>query len=161
MKHAMNMEQKANMKRRGGFTLIELLIVMAVVAILAALTYPTYQGYVIKARRIEGQAALLDAMQNQERYYSAHNTYIVFSSASTDPDEKRFKWFSGDRAAESAYELSGHVCEGVPLRACIQVRATPGTERVDPNFRDPDCQTLAVTSSGAHSATGKGERCWP
>lgn len=155
------MKQERNTQHSAGFTLIELLIVMALLAILAALTYPSYKGYIIKARRIEGQAALLETMQNQERYYSAHNTYIAFSSASTDPDEKRFKWFSGERAGESAYELSGHACEGAPLRACIEVRATPGTERVDPNFRDPDCETLALTSTGAHSATGRGARCWP
>lgn len=155
------MQQKRIPRQRGGFTMIELLIVVAIMGILAALTYPSYKDYVVKARRIEGQVALLEAMQNQDRYYSAHNTYIAFSSASTDPDEKRFKWFSGDRADQSAYELSAHACAGAPLRACVEVRATPGTQRVDPKFRDPDCQTLALTSTGAHRATGQGARCWP
>ena len=153
--------EKRQMRDTDGFTLIELLIVMAIIAIMAALTYPSYQDYVIKARRIEGQAALLETMQNQERYYSAHNTYIAFSSASTDPDEKRFKWYSGERPDESAYELSAHACDGASLRACIEVRATPGTPKVDVKFRDPGCKTLALTSTGMHSATGQGGRCWP
>ncbi|MDQ7974852.1 MAG: prepilin-type N-terminal cleavage/methylation domain-containing protein, partial [Rhodocyclaceae bacterium] len=38
-----------------GFTLIELMIVVAVIAILAAIAYPSYQEYVMRSRRVEGQ----------------------------------------------------------------------------------------------------------
>ncbi len=80
------------MTHRGGFTLIELLIVLAIAGLLAALVYPSYASYMTGARRIEGQAALLDTLQKQEIYYSQHNTYVAFSSGSSEPDEKLFRW---------------------------------------------------------------------
>ena len=143
------------------FALIELVVVLLIIMILAAITYPSYASYVIKARRIEGQVALLEALQKQERYYSLHNSYIAFSADSSAPDEKRFKWWSGQSAKESAYELSGRACPGSSLRACIELQAAPGTSRVDSAFRDPDCETLTLVSTGEHRAGGKQQRCWP
>ena len=43
---------------RRGVTLIELMIAVAVLAILAAIAYPSYQRYVLEARRGDGYAAL-------------------------------------------------------------------------------------------------------
>lgn len=149
------------MTHRRGFTLIELLIVVAIAGILAAIAYPSYASYVTSARRLEGQTALLDIMQKQERYYSQHNTYVAFTSAWTEPDEKLFRWWSGANASHSAYELSGRVCPGVPLQRCIELRAVPGTPKVDKNFRDEDCGTLTLNNVGTHGATGPAKRCWP
>ena len=149
------------MTHRRGFTLIELLIVVAIAGILAAIVYPSYASYITSARRIEGQTALLDTMQKQERYYSQHNTYVAFSSASTEPDEKLFRWWSGASAPQSAYELSGRACPDIPLQRCIELRAIPGTAKVDENFRDKDCGTLTLNNVGAHGATGPAKRCWP
>ncbi len=149
------------MKHRSGFTLIEIMVVLAIVGLLAAMTYPSYAGYLVKARRLEGQTALLDAMQKQERYYSQHNTYVAFSSRSSDPDEKLFNWWSGASPQHSAYELSGQACPGVPLQRCIELRAEPGTERVDKQFRDTECGTLTLNNVGQHGNTGTYRKCWP
>lgn len=149
------------MKKVNGFTLVELMVAMVIMMILTLLVYPSYQGYVIKARRLEGQVALLTAMQQQERYFTQHNRYKEFKAGSGDPEADGFKWWSGGSARASAYELSAQACDGMPLQACIEVRATPGTGRVDPNFRDPECATLTLTSTGAHGAAGPGQRCWP
>ena len=75
--------------RSEGFSLAELLVALAVVGILASVAYPSYANYVARSRRMEGQLAMLDILQQQERYYSQHNTYIAFSAESTDPDERR------------------------------------------------------------------------
>ena len=149
------------MNQRSGFTLIELMIVVAIVGILAAMVYPSYASYLTSARRIEGQSALLDMMQKQERYYSQHNTYIEFSANATEPDARLFRWWSGASAAQSAYELSGSACPGVALQRCIQLSAVPGTPKVDANFRDPDCGTLTLNNVGQSGATGPKPRCWP
>lgn len=146
------------MRRRDGFTLVELMVVAAIVLMLAALAYPSYAAYLVKAHRVQAQAALLQLMQEQERYYSEHNTYLAFSAADANVP---FQWWLGSSARSSAYELSGRACGPMPLRACIELRAEPGTGRVDPNFRDTDCETLTLNSVGEHGAGGKRTGCWP
>lgn len=150
-----------DMRHCDAYTLVELMIVLVIIGILTSVAYPNYTGFVIKSRRIEAQIALLDIMQKQERYYSAHNSYIAFSADSSDPDEKRFKWWSGASARDSAYELSGHACPGLSLRSCIELRASPGTEKVNARFRDAACETLTLVSTGEHRAGGKLAGCWP
>ena len=58
-----------------GFTLIELLVVIIILGILIAVAYPSYRDYVTRARRSDGQAALLDLANRMERYYSEQNNY--------------------------------------------------------------------------------------
>ena len=149
------------MKREGGLTLIEVLTVLVIVVVLAAIAYPSYAGFITKTRRIEGQIALIEAVQQQERFYTRNNTYIAFSSDSSGEQEKRFKWFSGSAASGSAYELSARACPGRELSQCVEVRATPGTQKVDANFRDANCQALTLNSAGERTASGPSARCWP
>jgi type IV pilus assembly protein PilE len=149
------------MKRGTGFTLIEVMIVLAILAVLAVIAYPNYAGYITRTRRIEGQIALIEAMQQQERFYTNNNTYTAFSSGSTDPREKRFKWWSGSSAQHSAYELRARACPGHDLSQCVEVRATPGTDKVDTGFKDAECETLTLDSAGERTSSGSLERCWP
>ncbi|MBI1891125.1 MAG: type IV pilin protein [Burkholderiales bacterium] len=143
-----------------GFTLIEVMVAMIIIAILAALTYPSYRHAVIKSRRAEAKAALLQLMQQQERYFSQSNSYIVFSAAATQGDAKRFKWFSGNTVEGSAYEIDGIACEGETIQNCVKLRAKPGTARVNVAFADPECGELNLTSTGVKSAEGNLPQCW-
>ena len=61
------------MKKTAGFTLIEMMIVVAIIGILAAIAYPSYQEYVLRGNRSEGQALLNDAAARQERYFAQNN----------------------------------------------------------------------------------------
>lgn len=148
-----------------GFTLIEAMLVLLIMAVLAAVAYPGYAGYVAKARRAEGQVALLGAMQQQEYHHAIHHTYVAFSGAAPVDG---LPWWSGSRPADSAYELEAQPCPGRALRDCVQVSAKPGTARVDARFSDPECGTLTLSSTGEQGASGEGEgagggakRCWP
>jgi type IV pilus assembly protein PilE len=149
------------MRSRAAFTLVEMMVVLAILLVLAALVYPNYAATIVKSHRVQAQAALMQTMQDQERYYSLHNTYITFSSSSTDEDARRFRWWLGARAETSAYELSGHPCSDRPLQACIELRAEPGTPRVNPSFRDPECEMLTLNSAGERGAGGRRAGCWP
>ncbi|MCE3606614.1 type IV pilin protein [Massilia sp. P8910] len=149
------------MKRSQGFTLIETMIVMTIIVVLAALAYPGYQDFIIKARRAEAQAVLLELMQKQERYFTQHNSYLAFSADAGSPEQAHFKWWSGGSAKSSAYELRGHPCPGQTITRCIIIEAIPGTDRVDSTFRDGDCKTLALNSVGEHTASGAAAGCWP
>jgi type IV pilus assembly protein PilE len=154
--------RETNIMQRG-FTLIEMLIVLAILCILAAAAYPGYTGYIVRTKRTEGQIALIEAMQQQERYRLQHNTYAEYSSADDGADgavAQGFRWWSGTTAAASAYELDARACPGQDIAICVQVRARPGTDKVDSRFRDPDCGALTLDSTGVRAAQGTG-RCWP
>lgn len=147
---------------RVGFTLIEVMIVLVIVMILTLLAYPSYASYITKTRRMEGQLALIDTMQQQERYFMRNNSYLAFSAASTEPDARQFRAWSSASARRSAYELEGRACPGQAITDCVELRASPGTTQVDASFRDPACGVLTLDSTGRHGAGGaSGEACWP
>ena len=141
-----------------GFSLIELIAVVAIVGILAAIAYPSYREAVRKSKRAEAKSALARLMQQQERYYSRHGTYIAFSSESVDEDERQFQWFSGATPASSAYEIRARACTGERIRDCVTLAASPGTAKVDRNFSDPHCGTLTFSSTGVTGADNPD--CW-
>ncbi|HWT72685.1 MAG TPA: type IV pilin protein [Oxalicibacterium sp.] len=142
-----------------GFTLIEAMIVLLIAVILAAIAYPSYREAVIKTRRAEGKAALMKLMQQQERYYAVHGSYLAFSADAGDEEAKRFKWFSGDSPASSFYEIDARACDDEDLRDCVLLSAWPGSARVDAGYRDPLCGNLSLNSRGERSAGAA--QCWP
>lgn len=155
------MSRRGKHAREAAFTLVELLAVALIIAVLAALALPWFQRHVVRGKRLEAQAALMQLMQQQERYYSQNNRYLVFSAGSTDPQAQRFKWWSGETAATSAYEISGAACPQSSITECVLLTAAPGTGLVDGRFRDVECETLSLTSSGLRRASGGAARCWP
>lgn len=146
--------------RGQGFTLLEAMAVLVILAILASFAYPSYLSAVRKAKRAEAQAALMQLMQQQERYYSQNNSYAQFSSSSSGEIKQVFKWYSGETAAGSAYEIRATACEGQSLRECVRLIAIPGTDKVQRGFSDPACGSLMFDSSGQKTATGNATDCW-
>lgn len=146
------------------FTLIEVLVVLAIFSILGAIAYPNYASYIVRSKRTEGQIALIEAIQQQERHRALHRRYTAFAADDPDAEGAGFRWWSGAAAASSNYELDAHACAGADIADCVEVRARPGTARVDARFRDPDCGALTLDSLGRQGAQGtrdNGARCWP
>lgn len=139
-----------------GFSLIELMAVLVILAILAAFQYPSYLESVRKTKRAEGRAALTQLMQQQERYYSQHGSYIAFSSATPTG----YKWFSGNAPASSSYEISATACKDDTLQNCVLLIAMPGTSEVNSAYKDDLCGTLSLASNGIKDASGHGAQCW-
>jgi len=148
------------MNMKSGFTLIEMLVVLVILSILVSVAYPSYAGHVVRTKRTEGQIALIEAIQQQERYHLQHNTYAEFSAAGEAAAPQGFRWWSGASAGSSLYELDAHACPGRDIADCVEVRATPGTDKVDARFRDRECGALTLDSMGTHASAGTG-RCWP
>jgi type IV pilus assembly protein PilE len=100
----------------------------------------------------------MQLMQQEERYYSQNMTYIVFNSASTNLNEKYFRWYSADAPASSAYEIVAEACPNETIQTCVKLTAKPGAEKVDSTFTDSECGNLTYTSTGVKSADAK--KCW-
>ncbi|WP_418118465.1 type IV pilin protein [Variovorax sp. 350MFTsu5.1] len=148
-----------------GFTLIELMVVVAVIGILAAIAYQSYTEAVLKGRRAQARTALLELMQQQERYMTQRNAYLAFStnvaSGATTPAgaSSTFKVHSGDNSSAPAYWLSADKCGSQPITDCVLLTATPtGT--------DAAAGSLTLSSTGAKGCTGTAAStnfrvCWP
>lgn len=144
--------------RSTGFGLIELVTALTIIAILMMVALPTYRQAIAQVRRSEGQNALLKIMQQQEQVYTQRTAYLGFTAASSDPDAARFKWYSGDSASSSAYEIAAAACPGMQLADCVLVSAKPGTPRVNATYSDKICGTLWLDSFGEKGADGA--NCW-
>ena len=97
-----------------GFTLIELMIVMVIVGIIVSIAYPSYQSSMTKTRRSDGQAALLDVMNAEERYFTENNTY---STTLADVN-------ASSTSEEGNYTITAAACGG-GIDQCVILTATP------------------------------------
>jgi type IV pilus assembly protein PilE len=129
-----------------GFTLIELLIVLAIMGVLIAIAYPAYSHYVIKARRVEAQVALLDLATQIEQYYSENNhsyknaTLAKLKISKTTPSG--FYSVAINNVTPTTYVL---------MAKPLGVQAE----------RDAACATLTLNQLGQKSATGNiPTECW-
>lgn len=164
-------------KKHSGFTLIELMIVVAIIGIMAAIAYPSYTESVRKGRRAQARTALMELMQQQERFMTQRNCYIAFTTTSagvatatantecgftSSTSVAMFKTSSGDSGASTAtYTLKASACGTQSLRDCIALEATLKTPS-----SDTQVEHLTLTSTGAKSCTGTAKTsnpqlCWP
>lgn len=148
---------EGQLQRSKGYTLSELMVVLMIISLLAALAFPIFQQYVIRSKRAQAQAALMQLMQQQERDYTKSGSYRAFSAADAGP----FTWWSGATAARSAYEIRASACAQQALTQCVMLTALPGTDNVDSDFKDAECETLTLDSAGQRRASGPAQRCWP
>lgn len=138
--------------RRAGFTLIELMIVVAVIGILGAIAFPAYSQYVIRGKRAEGRAALMDAAALQERFYSDCNRFGTLGN--------------GAKSCADGETTIGTTSETGKYNLYISPSSPTSTFTLEarPTFADTECGTLTLTNAGSKGmkdATSSDTRtCW-
>jgi type IV pilus assembly protein PilE len=134
-----------------GFTLIELMVTVAIVGILAAVAYPSYVEYINKGKRSEAKAALLEAVQNLERYYSANGTYLNTGGTALAAV------FTVSVPSSGTANYSVQVV-GTPTRNAFQMEAARSG-----NMASDACGNFRITQAGARtldSNTKSLSECW-
>lgn len=128
-------------RRAGGFSLIELMITCAILAILAAIAVPSYMDSVWKGKRGEAKAAIMKALQAEERYYTQNNTYVAYT---TTAPSGAFPIFSADTLANSRYTVTA---QAGPVTA-TDPSGNPVTLCPAPNNAVGQCVVVTATVVG-------------
>ena len=69
--------RRQNAFAASGFTLIEVMVVVVLIAVLASLAIPSYQEFIVKARRTEAKELLYSAAQRQQQHFTQMNVYTT------------------------------------------------------------------------------------
>lgn len=132
---------------------MEIMIVVAIVGILSAIAIPQYSKYVVKSKRTEATAMLMEMANKQVRFHADNNTYASkIGQLGYGADATVASWvnptetytFSIDSSSTSSFEL----------------KATPKNEQAT---QDTLCATLSYTSAGVKTEGGtasSAKECW-
>jgi type IV pilus assembly protein PilE len=143
--------------RQAGFTLIELMVVVAIVAIVFAFAFPSYERYVVRAKRAVGQNVLMQVADRQQQFFmdnkrfAADLTNLGFTANPFIVDDDGASTVAGD--VDAVYSL-----------ALSNVTATTWTATATPLngqlSRDTSCGNLTINQAGAKGKSGAGDNCW-
>ena len=153
----MNRNSVKSRNTQRGMSLIELMIVVTIVAILSAFAYPSYERYVIKAKRSVAQNSLLQVADRQQQFFMDNKRFaadITDLGFPADPyvvDDDGASTVAGDKDAVYSLSLSN-------------VTATTWTATATPLngqlSRDTYCGSLTITQTGAKDKSGASDDCW-
>jgi type IV pilus assembly protein PilE len=135
------------MKATRGFTLIELMIVVAIVGILFSIALQSYEGYVLRSHRADGQSILLDISAREERFLAQNNTYT------TDLTTAAGLNLGSATSNDGYYDVTVAAC-ATGIANCYLVTATATGGQMG----DTGCAIITYSSIGVRSGTTG--NCW-
>lgn len=144
---------KANRTR--GFSLIELLIAIVVLSLITTAAVTSYRGSVIKARRADAKAGLLELAQLLERNYTESNSFST--NISGNPYPLAFTVSPRDGTAYYNLQFPGGVVTSPTAQSYILQAVPSGSQQ-----EDTRCMTLTLDEAGTKNNSGPGTvaECW-
>lgn len=131
------------MKHRG-FSLLEIFITLAIMGILATLAYPCYTPYLARARRIEGEVALLALSTQLEKFFTANTTYVGATLADL---------------GVSAISPGGHYALEITQATAHSYTLSAAPLGIQAQ-QDRACGSLGFNSLGEKTHSGPSDHCW-
>jgi type IV pilus assembly protein PilE len=136
-----------------GFTLVETLIAVGIAGVLSGIAYPSLESQVMRARRSDALASLMQAHLAQERHRANHRSYGDSAAVGVPPTS-----LSG----HYAIEVAASAVDGYELDATASGRQA----------HDTICRTLRLVVAGgsvvyasgpdaaASNASAVNRKCW-
>ncbi len=133
--------------RHCGFTLIELMLVLVIIGILTALAVSAWQGQIVRARRLDAEASLVELAGRMERNAAASGRYDLDPAGAP----VALPFAVSPRSGTAYYDLAL-----TASAAAFTLTATPR------DGRDPECAVLGLDATGTKTATGTSgaAACW-
>ena len=147
---------KINKSRGLGFSLIELMIVVAIVGILASLAFPAYTQYMLRGKRAEGRAILMDAAAKMEKHYGDcyqfGNTIAAARNCAAGQVDLCGANLTALGCPSTTFKYNLTINAAATNAQQYVLDATP----VPPAMIDPACDVLQVMSTGQKCANING-----
>lgn len=142
----MRVQEPVRSSHHGGFTLIEVMIVVVIIAILASIAIPSYNNAVLKSRRAQAKADIVEYAQMAERFFTVNRTYVGFSLPATQSPR--------EAGSTSRYTIA---LAPEATATTFTITATPvGTQA------DDVCGTLGINQAQVKTRSGSVplQDCW-
>lgn len=127
-----------------GFSLIDMMSACAITGILAAVALPSWQGSLVKTRRVDAVQALTRLQAAQERYRDEHGRYATTLEA----------------LQLGARSEAGHYTLAVEAEAAGRYRALATPTAGGAQAGDADCAPLTLAVDSGFARQGPSRRCW-
>ena len=130
-------------RRESGFTLIEMMVVLLITGILVVVAVPAYEKTMMKSRRSDAHATLLQVQLEQESWRTKNTTYGATSDV-----------WSSAVSVDGYYDIavSGNTS------TAYTVTATPVSGGLQAD--DTDCASIVLDQDGPDIDTDAKKKCW-
>jgi type IV pilus assembly protein PilE len=140
-----------------GFTLLELMMALAIFSIISVIGFGTYQQYLYKSRRTDGQTSLISLQLAQEQYRANCLQYAttLASNSSCNTD---------DHYTLSASAISPNHYYQLSIQSATSTNYILTATATGIQLGDSNCQTFSIDQAGNKSAQSSNGQiandCW-
>ncbi|MEY4210410.1 MAG: hypothetical protein RLZ92_790 [Pseudomonadota bacterium] len=154
-----------NLFQTQGFTLLELMMALVIFSIISVIGFGTYQQYLYKSRRTDGQTSLISLQLAQEQYRNHCPQYATELGANSSCSQNLSPTPDGQHTLSASAISTNHY-----YQLAIQANSANSTTyiltatAIGNQLGDSSCQILSIDQSSNKSArTSTGQiatDCW-
>ena len=142
-------------RKNSGVTMLELLIVVAIISIITSFAYPSYLGYVAKAKRTAATSTLMQIAARQQQFFMDRKAYTAdLNDLGYGADPFIIKDDGAASIAADPQSIYSISLSGV-AGATYTITAVPLNGQL---VRDSSCGSLTLDQAGARGSAGPD--CW-